>query len=77
MGRHWGQVGYSRGLVRYAISQYEQNAMYGFFKKGAPNMAKRVYSQVFKVVPRKYEKHHHNYAHMYLVIMQYYSSASD
>jgi len=57
MGRHWGQIAYSRGMIRYALSQHEQNAMYGFFKKGGPNLAKRVYSQIFKIAPSKYRPH--------------------
>ncbi|KAF6036749.1 UQCRQ [Bugula neritina] len=51
MGREFGKISYQRGMTRFTLSAYEQNPFAGFFSKGVPLMAKRVYSQIFYIVP--------------------------
>lgn len=54
MGKKFGELAKIRGVIHYRLSPYEQNIFAGFFSKGIPNLARRIRSQMFSVVPRKF-----------------------
>ncbi|XP_041358478.1 cytochrome b-c1 complex subunit 8-like [Gigantopelta aegis] len=51
MGRHFGHLGYVRGIISHSLSPFEQRAFAGVISKGIPNMWRRVREQIFRVVP--------------------------
>lgn len=54
MGKKWGELAKIRHVIQFRISPYEQNIWAGTLSKGIPNLYRRIRSQFFQVVPRKY-----------------------